>query len=397
MDLPNHNKVLQLKDKKRRVSASIVALLFLFYSILGSGYVWAASGSTYVDFGAASDFNLFLFGDHVQSNVDSEGRVAVGGNATYSNYGVGSHLTPSTTRADLIIGGDVDITSGSNHNGNTVISTTSKVIKYTMTNANGVSGQPFRQNLIDFTAAKNELRTLSARLALYPLVNGTVKEVYGSITLEGSDPNLNVFSFNGNNIEGSGRGLSDISGINIKVPKGATILINVTGDNIGFGNYDIFQNSAAVSASEKILWNFPKATKMYNMSLSIKGSVLAPYADWSAIGNGNVEGNFIANSLKNNGGSLEAHNKLFGGSIPLNNAPVAVNDSATVPEGGSVNIAVLANDSDPDGDTLTVTNVTAPSKGGKAVINAGGRIKYTPAPDYTGTDTFTYTIRDIKG
>ena len=56
--------------------------------------------------GIANDFNIFVFGDHTQSNVDSEGRVAVGGNATYTDYGVGSSVAPiSTDRADLIVQG----------------------------------------------------------------------------------------------------------------------------------------------------------------------------------------------------------------------------------------------------------------------------------------------------
>ncbi len=60
-----------------------------------------------INFGFANDFNVYTINDHTQSNVDSEGRVAVGGNATYTNYGVGSALTLSLTRADLIVGGDI--------------------------------------------------------------------------------------------------------------------------------------------------------------------------------------------------------------------------------------------------------------------------------------------------
>ncbi|WP_435167707.1 choice-of-anchor A family protein [Paenibacillus glycanilyticus] len=65
-----------------------------------------------VNLGIANGFNLFLFGDHTQSFVDSEGRVAVGGNATYNSYGIGDKLPVSTTRADLIVRGNIDITGG---------------------------------------------------------------------------------------------------------------------------------------------------------------------------------------------------------------------------------------------------------------------------------------------
>src|SRR4029079_13896288 len=58
-------------------------------------------------------------------------------------------------------------------------------------------------------------------------------------------------------------------------------------------------------------------------------------------------------------------------------------------------INVLANDSDPDGDTLTVTMVGTPSHG-DVTIGPGG-VSYTPDPNYVGPDSFTYTIDDGTG
>ncbi|MCL4264506.1 MAG: tandem-95 repeat protein [Anaerolineae bacterium] len=81
---------------------------------------------------------------------------------------------------------------------------------------------------------------------------------------------------------------------------------------------------------------------------------------------------------------------------PVNDMPVAVNDTATTNEDTAVTIAVLANDSDMDGDTLTVTAITTPTQG-TAVINPGGSVTYSPAADSTGSDSFTYTISDGHG
>ena len=78
-----------------------------------------------------------------------------------------------------------------------------------------------------------------------------------------------------------------------------------------------------------------------------------------------------------------------------NTAPVAVDDSATTTVGQSVTLDTIANDSDADGDALTITNVSDPANG-TAVIN-GGQIVYTPDDDFVGTDTFTYTISDGNG
>jgi VCBS repeat-containing protein len=81
---------------------------------------------------------------------------------------------------------------------------------------------------------------------------------------------------------------------------------------------------------------------------------------------------------------------------PLNDLPVAVNDSATTDEDTPVAIAVKANDTDVDGDTLTVSAVTQGAHGGVA-INANGTVTYTPATNYNGPDSFTYTINDGNG
>ncbi len=80
---------------------------------------------------------------------------------------------------------------------------------------------------------------------------------------------------------------------------------------------------------------------------------------------------------------------------PVNSDPIAVDDSATTMQGVPVTLATLSNDSDPEGDTLTITSVGMPSNG-TAVIS-GGEIIYTPNPGFTGVDTFSYTISDGNG
>jgi hypothetical protein len=76
-----------------------------------------------------------------------------------------------------------------------------------------------------------------------------------------------------------------------------------------------------------------------------------------------------------------------------NVAPDAVDDNANVAEdSGTNNIDVLANDSDANGDTLTITGASAASNGTVGVN--GGFVTYAPDPDYFGPDSFTYTISD---
>ena len=79
----------------------------------------------------------------------------------------------------------------------------------------------------------------------------------------------------------------------------------------------------------------------------------------------------------------------------VNDAPVAGNDKATVNEDSFVRVVVMANDSDVDGDKLTVTSASALH--GSVVINANGSLNYFPGANYNGGDTITYTISDGKG
>ncbi len=80
---------------------------------------------------------------------------------------------------------------------------------------------------------------------------------------------------------------------------------------------------------------------------------------------------------------------------PANQAPTAANDSATTQQDQAVSIDVLANDSDPDGDTLTIAAFGNPANG--TVNNTGSSLQYTPAAGFSGTDSFSYTISDGNG
>lgn len=78
-----------------------------------------------------------------------------------------------------------------------------------------------------------------------------------------------------------------------------------------------------------------------------------------------------------------------------NRPPVAQDDALTVAMDAAATIAVLANDSDPDGNTLAVVSVTTPAHGTASI--AGNAIVYTPAAGYSGSDSFSYTIDDGAG
>ncbi|HVK07941.1 MAG TPA: ELWxxDGT repeat protein [Gemmataceae bacterium] len=80
---------------------------------------------------------------------------------------------------------------------------------------------------------------------------------------------------------------------------------------------------------------------------------------------------------------------------PVNDPPVATDDSATVVLRKSVTIPVLANDSDVDGDGLSVGSFTQPTKG--TVKRIGNTFVYTATGPLAGADGFTYTLSDGRG
>lgn len=76
--------------------------------------------------------------------------------------------------------------------------------------------------------------------------------------------------------------------------------------------------------------------------------------------------------------------------------PVVTNDTRTATEDTTLNgSTLLANDSDPEGQPLSVTAGTfATAQGGSITLNANGTFAYTPAADFNGSDTFNYVVRD---
>jgi uncharacterized repeat protein (TIGR01451 family) len=80
----------------------------------------------------------------------------------------------------------------------------------------------------------------------------------------------------------------------------------------------------------------------------------------------------------------------------VNSAPVARPDADSTDADNPVTLSVLANDTDPNNDTLTVTAATAPPHG-QVVVTANGTITYTPAAGFAGTDSFSYTVADPSG
>ena len=90
--------------------------------------------------------------------------------------------------------------------------------------------------------------------------------------------------------------------------------------------------------------------------------------------------------------------------VRLNRAPVTVDDTVATAANTALVINVLGNDSDPDTAidpsntidpaTVFIPATGKPNQGGTVTVNPNGTISYTPKLNFTGTEVFTYAVKD---
>src|SRR5581483_10664756 len=114
--------------------------------------------------------------------------------------------------------------------------------------------------------------------------------------------------------------------------------------------------------------------------------------------NYNGEDELVVTTTDDANGSLSDTDTLTITITPVNDAPDAVDDEFETDEDTELHITdsqLLSNDSDVDGDTISVIGtVTPPSHGSVSYDAVNEYWVYTPDPDYTGPDSFTYKITD---
>jgi hypothetical protein len=103
----------------------------------------------------------------------------------------------------------------------------------------------------------------------------------------------------------------------------------------------------------------------------------------------------VATYTVSDGSLTDTATLTLGPVLPTNILPVAADDIATTTEGSPVVIDVLANDTDGNGDPLTI--VAASSPNGSVTVRSDGTLRFTPAAGFTGTATISYTVSDGRG
>jgi Ca2+-binding RTX toxin-like protein len=162
----------------------------------------------------------------------------------------------------------------------------------------------------------------------------------------------------------------------------------VFGSNSGFG---ASFNLSALNGSNGFAINGIAALDYSGRSVSSAGDVNGDGFDDLIIGAYGADPNGI-----NAAGQSYV---VFGqGTTPTNQPPVANTDSATTAQNTAVTIAastLLANDTDANGDSLSLTEVSNPVNG--SVTFSNGNVIFTPSTNFTGNASFNYSISDGKG
>lgn len=126
-----------------------------------------------------------------------------------------------------------------------------------------------------------------------------------------------------------------------------------------------------------------------------------PGSNFQDLGPGETRNVTVQYRATDSRGSTSAPGRITFSTTGSNDPPTAVDDDGGFnPRNGSTEIDVLANDFDIDGSALdpsSVTIVSGPSNGNVSVDGATGKVTYTSTQGFTGSDSFTYRMRDAEG
>jgi choice-of-anchor A domain-containing protein len=295
-------------------------LTFIAFSFTGYSVV--------LNLGDAQDYNAVVFGDHIATQADTEGRLAVGGNASLpGSYSVGhSVIGPQNpqsdgTRDDLVVKGNLTLQTGyvTVNYGNVKVGgsiTGDGQITQLSSNTTTSEVTNLETDIFNFEQVESLVRNYSSLWSGLE-TTGTITTPttqYPSLTLTGTSTTLNVFNLTASEWTTSSR--------YIDVPVDSTVIINIsgttvttgTGGNVFFGNSE--QQLDASNYRDNVIYNLYEATTVESSHLSWEGSVFAADATLTTSG-GSINGQAFFDNV-NQENSFEFHNF----SVLAENAPV---------------------------------------------------------------------------
>lgn len=163
------------------------------------------------------------------------------------------------------------------------------------------------------------------------------------------------------------------------------------------GDADSLLSGATDADGDNLAINSTPISTVNNGSLTLNANGAFSYTPSL---NFNGTDSFTYEVVDGNGGSTQGNVTLTVSAV--NDLPIAIADAYSINEDIVLNILasdtnnLLNNDSDVDGDSLTVSLVSSTSNG-SLVLNSNGAFSYTPNLNFNTTDNFVYQISDGNG
>jgi choice-of-anchor A domain-containing protein len=298
------------------------------------------------DLGAVQGYNLVVLGDFTNGSTDIEGKSAIAGKITVNGgftFGNGNSNRPIKSGYGLVWGGtdhhDFNVSSGYTNATAFVNQATLNAFtgynQFKFSNYETWSDESQFKQKCGFTFPELQAQLIKTSEQISDLsANGTcVINPYGDpqeLQFNGDDQKINVFTI-------SAQTLANYPRIRLNTPDSSTDVINVIGKNVTLplvngkngSNLDGQNGGSGAYKLTHLLWNLSSAATVSNWSWqSIKGSVLAPNAEFTPVSGGNFEGTFVVASFHTTN-SFEGHNYPFSGIIPIEQDPDSSENSST--------------------------------------------------------------------
>lgn len=268
-------------------------------------------------------------------------------------------------------------------------------------NNTGINGGQI--SVVGFDADGLSIGTQVINLGFGPSFGARISEVLGNVPLSrveitGQGDSIGIESISFDEIQGDGFAIIEISGVNdAPVIVDQTLAVNedsfgvfeqltVDDPDLNHEQFDLTYNIVSAPAEGTTnIFDFGGPELEFTLDGGFQDVAL-----------GEVRDVVITYTATDPDGAVSAPGTITIQITGNNDVPVVVGETATLDEDTTINIDVLANDSDIDsGDVLTVSAASAGS--GQVVIEADNSLTYTPDPDFTGSDTINYTVSDGNG
>ncbi|MES2179741.1 MAG: choice-of-anchor A family protein [Gemmatimonadota bacterium] len=292
--------------------------LFLLPILLSVAPAVELAGQGYI-----SPYDVFVFGDFTHINSETNGRIAIGGNADMTNWGVGQFLPVGYSDYSLVVRGNLTSLEGGVFQGRTYVGGTISAVNTGFPAQyppeSGTSPVSFDSEIARLTAISNGYAAMAT--------NATTQYNGGQLQFLGG-AGVNVFSVTIAMLQAATAGYAFVN------PGGATNIVNVLGNSgtSAFNNDGFFfdcldandanscqtgANESTPAAAARTVWNFNQQTTLSldspDHDTPVHGSLFAPNA-FVTFGYGDVVGNVVVGSATSHAEYYANHD--FVGELP---------------------------------------------------------------------------------